>query len=41
MEGVIAADGAAAHNGDGTVHWKVLWAEVRILWYVMQGRSAG
>lgn len=38
MEGVVAADGVAVDHGHGTVHWEVLWAKVRILWYVMQAR---
>ena len=39
MEGVAAADGAAVDHGEGTIHWEVLWAEVRILRYVMQGQA--
>lgn len=36
MEGVTAADGAALDHGHGPIHWEILWAEVRLLWYVMQ-----
>ena len=38
MEGVAAANGVAVDHGHGAVHWEVLRAKVRILWYVMQAR---
>ena len=35
MERVIAADGAVIDHGTGTISWKILWQEMRILGYVM------
>lgn len=35
MERVIAANGAVVDYGIGTIHWEILWQEMRILGHVI------